>query len=107
VSGHRRYSAGAVGVVGAILFLRDVGFTLDEIRQLMAARSRSPRSWHNLAYRKLGELDERIAQARAARVAIEHALACPHEDIVGCANFQEVLRLRLAGTPLEQVHTTL
>ncbi len=106
VSGHRRYTAGAVGVVGAILFLRDVGFTLDEIRQLMAARSRSPRSWHDLAHRKLSELDQRIAQARAARVTIEHALACPHEDIVACPNFQEVLRLRLTGEPLEQIHST-
>jgi hypothetical protein len=37
-------------------------------------------------------------------VAVEHALACPHEDIVMCPNFQEVVRLRLAGKPLEDVH---
>jgi DNA-binding transcriptional MerR regulator len=105
VSGHRRYPPDAVGVVGAILFLRDVGFTLDEIRRLMAARSKSPRAWRDLARRKLEELDARIAEAQAARVAVEHALACPHEDIVACPNFQEVVRLRLAGTPLRQIHT--
>jgi DNA-binding transcriptional MerR regulator len=49
VSGHRRYAPDAVGVVGAVLFLRDVGFTLDEIRSLMAARAESPRSWRELA----------------------------------------------------------
>jgi DNA-binding transcriptional MerR regulator len=104
VSGRRRYPPDAVGVVGAILFLRDVGFTLEEIRGLMAARSRSPRSWRDLARRKITELDERIAEAQAARVAVEHALACPHEDIVTCPNFQEVVRLRLEGKPLQEVH---
>lgn len=103
VSGRRRYSPEAVGVVGAILLLRDA-FTLDEIGRLMAARSKSPRSWRELARRKIAELDQRIADAQAARVAIEHALACPHEDIVACPNFQAVVRLRLAGEPLERAH---
>jgi DNA-binding transcriptional MerR regulator len=107
VSGQRRYPPEAVGMVGAILFLRDVGFTLDEIRQLMAARAKSPRAWHDLARRKIVELDERIAEAQAARVAVEHALACPHEDVVACPNFQEVVRRRLAGTALRQVHSPL
>ena len=104
VSGQRRYGPDAVGLVGAVLFLADVGFTLAEIEQLMAARATDPSRWRELARRKLAELDERIAEAQAARVAVEHALACPHEDIVTCPNFQEVVRLRLAGKPLEDVH---
>lgn len=103
ISGHRRYSPEAVGVVGAILLLRDA-FTLDEIRRIMAARAKSPRAWRELARRKMAELDERIADARAARVAVEHALACPEEDIAACPVFQEVVRERLAGRPLEEVH---
>lgn len=105
VSGQRRYDPEAVGAVGAVLFLADVGFTLAEIEQLMAARSTSPQSWRDLARRKLVELDERIAEAQAARVAVEHALACPHEDIVTCPNFQQIVRLRLAGEPLEGIHS--
>jgi DNA-binding transcriptional MerR regulator len=104
VSGQRRYGSDAVAVVGAVLFLADVGFTLAEIAQLTAARSTSPQSWRELARRKLAQLDERIAEAQAARVAVEHALACPHDDIVTCPNFQEVVRLRLAGAPFEDVH---
>jgi DNA-binding transcriptional MerR regulator len=106
VSGQRRYTPEAVGVVGAVLFLADVGFTLAEIEELMAARATSPHSWRALARRKLTELDERIAEAQAARVAVEHALACPHDDVVACPNFQEVVRSRLAGTPLQEVHPT-
>jgi DNA-binding transcriptional MerR regulator len=106
VSGQRRYGPDAVGVVGAVLFLADVGFTLAEIEQLMAARATDPGDWRELARRKLVELDERIAEAQAARVAVEHALACPHDDIVTCPNFQEVVRLRLAGESLEDMHAT-
>lgn len=97
VSGRRRYGTDAVGVVGAVLFLADVGFTLAEVKQLMAARPASPGSWRELARRKVAELDARIAEARAARVAVEHAVACPHDDIVTCPIFQEVVRRRLDG----------
>jgi hypothetical protein len=72
----------------------------------MAARATDPGDWRELARRKLVELDERIAEAQAARVAVEHALACPHDDIVTCPNFQEVVRLRLAGESLEDMHAT-
>jgi DNA-binding transcriptional MerR regulator len=104
VSGRRRYGPGAVGAVGAVLLLSDVGFTLAEVKQFMAARSTSPRSWRELARRKLGELDERIAEAQTARLAVEHATACPHDDIVTCPNFQEGVRRRLDGRPLEELH---
>jgi DNA-binding transcriptional MerR regulator len=103
VSGRRRYGPGAIGVVGVILFLADVGFTLAEIKQLMAARPASPRSWRELARRKLAELDERIAEAQTARVAVEHAIACPHDDIVTCPNFQAVVRQRLDGVTLRDI----
>ncbi|MGQ0804197.1 MAG: MerR family transcriptional regulator [Actinomycetota bacterium] len=103
VSGHRRYPPEAVGIVGAILFLRDVGFALDEIGQLMDSRATSPGAWRDLARRKLDELDARIHEAQVARIAVEHAIHCPREDIVTCPNFQEVVRQRLAGTPLADV----
>ena len=103
VSGQRRYPPGAVGVVGAILFLRDVGFTLDEIGQLMAARKKTPRYWAELARRKLDELDARIYEAQVARIAVEHALNCPRDDIVTCPKFQEVVRQRLEGKPLDEL----
>jgi DNA-binding transcriptional MerR regulator len=107
VSGRRRYPPESVGVVGAILFLRDVGFTLEEIGRLMAVRSKSPGAWRELAGRKLAELDERIAEAQTARVAVEHALACAHEDVVACPNFQAVVRRRLEGKPLHEAHAAL
>ena len=103
VSGRRRYAKSSVGVVGAVLLLRDAGFTLGEIGELMAARARAPRAWHDLAQRKLEELDIRILEAQAARVAVEHALNCPHDDIVTCPNFQRIVQRRLEGERLAEM----
>ncbi|MPZ94072.1 MAG: MerR family transcriptional regulator [Propionibacteriales bacterium] len=104
VSGQRRYPPSAVGLVGEILLLRDVGFKLRDLKALITARSSAVDGWRELAQRKLTELDERIAQSQAARTAIAHALACPHEDIHECPNFGSVTAARLAGSPLRQAH---
>jgi DNA-binding transcriptional MerR regulator len=104
VSGQRRYPQSAVELVGVILLLRDVGFTLRELKELIAVRSSAIDGWRELAQRKLTELDQWIAQAQAARTAIAHALACSHEDILACPNFASVIAARLAGSSLEEAH---
>ncbi|HEY7200700.1 MAG TPA: MerR family transcriptional regulator [Candidatus Dormibacteraeota bacterium] len=103
-SGQRRYPESAVVLVGIILLLRDVGFSLAEQRAFMASRAVALDDWRRLARRKLVQLDERIAKARTARTAIEHALGCPHEDIVQCPNFIGVVAGRLAGRPVQEAH---
>jgi MerR family redox-sensitive transcriptional activator SoxR len=105
ISGQRRYPESAVWLVGIILLLRDVGFSLAESKAFMASRAVAPDEWRRLAGRKLAELDEQIAKAQTAREAIKHALRCPHEDIVQCPNFASVVAARLAGKPLHEAHT--
>jgi MerR family redox-sensitive transcriptional activator SoxR len=105
VSGQRRYPESAVALVGVILLLGDAGFSLAEQKALMAARALAPNEWRRLARRKLAELDERIAKARAAREAIEHGLRCPHEDIRECPTFRSLTAARLAGQPLQEAHS--
>lgn len=102
VTGQRRYPPSAVDLVGVILLLRDVGFTLNEIKALIASPSGD--SWRELHKRRLAELDERITQAQTARTAIAHALACPHEDIFRCPTFRGIVAARLAGSSLAQAH---
>jgi DNA-binding transcriptional MerR regulator len=104
VSGQRRYPGSAVELVGVILFLRDVGFSLAEMKALMATRSPSPDDWRELVRRKLTELEEQIARSEVAKVALEHALRCSHDDLLDCPNFWGVVAERLAGTPLERTH---
>ncbi|NUR89620.1 MAG: MerR family transcriptional regulator [Nonomuraea sp.] len=103
VSGRRRYPPSAVELVGVVLLLRDVGFTLREVKAFVAARS-SDGGRRELYERKLAELDRRIAQAQAARTAIAHGLACPHEDIFECSNFTGGVTALLAGSSVEEAH---
>jgi DNA-binding transcriptional MerR regulator len=105
ISGQRRYPESAVALVGVILLLRDAGFSLAEQKALVASRGVAPDEWRRLAQRKLAELDEQIAKAQAAREGIEHALRCPHEDIMHCANFGSLISARLAGEPLHDAHS--
>lgn len=105
VSGQRRYPPTAVGLVGVILALQNVGFTLREVKAFIASRSLTDDSWRELYQRKLTELDQRIAQALAARAAIAHGLACPHNDIVECPNFTSGVEALLAGCSLEEAHS--
>src|SRR5215831_13506764 len=69
IAGQRRYPESAAGLVGIILLLRDVGFSLAEQRALMASRATAPGDWQRLVRRKRAELDDQIANAQAAREA--------------------------------------
>ena len=104
VSGQRRYPESAVGLVGIILLLREVGFPLAEEKAFMASRAVALDDWQRLARRKLAELDDQIAKAQTAREAIDHALRCRYEDILQCPNFASVIAARLTGQPLHQAH---
>jgi len=103
VSGQRRYRPATVDLVGMILLLRDVGFTLSEISELCVPASRA--AWRDAARRKLVELDEQIHKSKVARVALEHVIRCRHEDLTECPNFLHTVSARLAGKPLEEAHS--
>jgi len=90
VSGQRRYTPDAVGRVGVILLL---------------SRAESPQAWHSLAEAKIAELRRAEASARLARTALEHAMACPKDDIVDCPSFWTLVVDRLAGVSLREPAT--
>lgn len=102
--GQRRYPESAVGLVGTILLLRDVGFSLRESKAFLGSRTQAVEGWRRLAQRKLADLDEQIVKAQTAKEAITHALLCPHDDITTCPKFANVISARLAGQPLQQAH---
>ncbi|WP_067814230.1 MerR family transcriptional regulator [Actinomadura kijaniata] len=104
VSGQRRYPPSAVDLVGVVLALQDIGFSLREIKAFVASRSPAGDDWRELYQRKLTELDQRIAHAQAARVVIAHGLACSHEDIRECPRFAGGVAALLAGSSLEEAH---
>jgi DNA-binding transcriptional MerR regulator len=105
VAGQRRYGPEAVDSVGMIVLLRDIGFSLAEIKMFVNPRGRSRNDWRDLARRKLAELDEHISKAEIGRGALQHALRCQQEDLRDCPNFADVLAATLAGQPLEVAHS--
>jgi DNA-binding transcriptional MerR regulator len=75
-AGRRHYHRSAVEVVGTILLLRDVGFTITEIGQLYSSRAdRAAR--RTLPRCKLEELSRKAAEIDVARQALEHGFNCP------------------------------
>jgi DNA-binding transcriptional MerR regulator len=91
VGGQRRYDDSAVRQVGVVLFLREVGFTLEEIARLVAGGA-----WQSLAKAKLVELERQAADIDAARTALEHALRCPAKEPAACPRFWAIVDERLA-----------
>lgn len=100
--GRRHYDPSSAERVALIQLCQDAGFTLREIRALIAAGSSKSRPWTRLVEAKLRELETRIAQAERAKVLVEHALACPHRNLLSCANFRTAIKVQL-GSPQRKV----
>jgi DNA-binding transcriptional MerR regulator len=114
-SGRRRYDPQAVRVVGAVLFLREVGFSLAEAAALLThswpvAADGSDRGatgdadWPSLVDRKLAEVEAQQQRLAVARAALEHGKACPAGDPSRCPRFWALIDARLEGAPLAEVH---
>jgi DNA-binding transcriptional MerR regulator len=91
----RRYPGSSAERVALIRLYQDAGFTLAEIGRLLTAMSRGRSGWGQLAERKIAELDARIADAQRAKKLIEHALECPHRELLTCPNFRSALEAQL------------
>jgi DNA-binding transcriptional MerR regulator len=106
VSGQRRYAPSAVRAVGVVVSLRDVGFSLAEISELIVDRPRT-RRWTELVERKREALAEQEHRIVVARTALEHARDCPASDPWRCPRFWTVIDAVLTGASLEDSHATL
>jgi DNA-binding transcriptional MerR regulator len=96
--GRRYYGANGIERVAFIQLCRDAGFTLREIRALLATGSRRSRKRIELLAAKVAELETRIAQTERAKVLVQHALACPHPSFDECPKFRAALRRQVEST---------
>jgi len=95
VRGRRTYDAASAERIALIRLFQDAGFTLAEIRAVIATGSRRHPSWKLLMEAKLAELKASIARAQRAKGMIEHALACRHRELSACPSFRAALQARL------------
>jgi MerR family redox-sensitive transcriptional activator SoxR len=95
--GRRYYGRSSLERVALVQLCQEAGFTLREIRALLAGWRGRSRAWRRLAQAKVRELEARIAQAERAKALVQHALACPHSSLVTCPNFRAALKAHLDG----------
>src|SRR5262245_275907 len=95
--GRRHYSVASVERVALIQLCQDAGFTLREIRALLVTGGKRSRPWRRLVEAKLRELDTRIAQAEHARTLVQHALACPHRNLLRYGKFRTALQAHVVA----------
>ncbi len=86
VNGRRRYRREHIYRVALILRFKEAGLGLRQLREFLSEPDPSAR--RTLVERHRVALDQRIAQAQAAKAMIEHALECPYEDFTRCPNFR-------------------
>ncbi|HTC86834.1 MAG TPA: MerR family transcriptional regulator [Bryobacteraceae bacterium] len=79
VSGQRRYDETVLYRLAVIRRAQEVGFTLDEIRQLFFGFSQSTpisHRWKKIAERKMVELDARLEQIQSMRKLLKKLETC-------------------------------
>lgn len=89
LGGHRVYPADAVTVLRVIKAAQRLGFTLDEVAELLeATRPRARRPADGLRSRagaKLAEIDARLAELTAVRDTLRAALEAGCDDLLACS----------------------
>lgn len=88
LGGHRLYPPETVTMMRVIKAAQRLGFTLDEVADLLAATrlgARSDTGLHTRAAAKLAEVDHKLAELTAVRDTLRAALAAGCEDLLACA----------------------
>ncbi len=80
-SGYREYQADAIRVVRFIKRAQQLGFSLDEVEQLIRLRGAAAGERHRvraIAERKVAEIDRKVEQLRAMRRALTTLIGACH-----------------------------
>ena len=84
IYGQRRYPPEAAERVAMIRMWRRAGFSVTEIRTLLADRHRLD-DWQDLVRTKIAELEAQAAQIAQSRDELQHALFCRAADWTTCS----------------------
>jgi MerR family transcriptional regulator, copper efflux regulator len=82
-SGYRQYGDNEVHTLRFIRRARDLGFSMDEISQLLKLwhnRRRSSAEVRRIASRHIEELSRKLAEMEAMRRTLQHLVHCCHGD---------------------------
>jgi len=100
VSGYRQYDAEAPRLVRFIKRAQDLGFTLDDVEELLRFRKqgRSPRRVRPLAAAKIHDIDEKIRRLTAMRGALTQLIdSCSCDGSESPCPILEALEIEVEG----------
>jgi len=95
-AGARHYTATDLERVALILMGKEAGFTLTELRALLATGD--PMDQRDVLRRHVTALEIRISQAQTAKALIEHALDCP-DSFATCPHARERIATKIPPAP--------
>jgi MerR family redox-sensitive transcriptional activator SoxR len=87
VNGQRRYSRETLERVALIEIAKRTGFTLAEIRVLLAGLSQNthpPQVWERLAQHKLPDIAQKLAETLAIKRMLQEGLRCRCPTLQDC-----------------------
>lgn len=82
-SGYRQYTDKEVSTLRFVRQSRDLGFSIEQIRELLGLwqdRKRPSRQVRALALAHIEELDEKLEELQAMKATLEHLVHCCHGD---------------------------
>lgn len=82
-SGYRQYTAKEVSTLRFVRHSRDLGFSIEQIRELLGLwqdRKRPSRQVRALAQAHIAELDAKLEELHAMKATLAHLVRCCHGD---------------------------
>jgi DNA-binding transcriptional MerR regulator len=86
----RQYGAEVLDTLAVVAMCRRAGFSLSEIKLLLATGGRS--EWKVFAARKRDELRAQVEHLGTIAEQLDHALQCPSPNVFDCEHFRASLR---------------
>jgi DNA-binding transcriptional MerR regulator len=86
----RQYGPDVLETLAVVAMCRRAGFSLSEIKLLLATEGRS--EWKVFAARKRDELRAQVRHLGAIAAQLDHALQCPSPNAFDCEHFRARLR---------------
>ena len=92
-NGQRRYDNSALFRLAVVQRAREMGFTLEEIRELFFGfppGTPPPKRWHQLSQRKIAELQERMKRLKLMETLLKRVETCRCDALDECG--EKILR---------------